>query len=512
MGSAWNRRLLVLGVWLALFVTNPGRNEVVDVGMRQTIARRMWSAGSVTITSIPARESQLAWIPAGPGRWAAPYGIGQSVVFIPFDFLGAILERFGPGAWREQLAWLPIGLGLLPLLGLGWWLAVRKLLEAWGVSPRWSLIGSLAMTFGTIAFHYFGQAQEETLVGFFLALSMLFALRLRSAPTVRNALLAGAFGGACVVTRPIAVFALMIVPALLLSSTQGARDAARDRVRFLAAAGGSFLTSLSLMFGYNLVRFGNPFTIGYDRLGHLSKIALDRRSPRILGELLLGPGVGLFVLSPILLLSLWGLRLLWRRDRWYAIGMIVALASCYLFFSAWHDSYSGGVAWGTRYQCHLLPIFALPLTLGLQRMASATSWRRVAIGVAVLSVAIQGLSIFTTQHFEYVQATCQDGGTDALLTSPINGQLERRARNVVRWVMRAGPPDGGSAEWCRTLLTVMWERYVPNSWGPVFARRLNRGGGLLMLLWGGLTVSAVGMLYVGARRELSELDARDARA
>jgi hypothetical protein len=443
----------------------------------------------------------LAWVPAGPGRWAAPYGIGQSLVFIPFDAAGALLEHLSPPSWRERVGWLPIGLGLLPLLGVGCWLTIRRVLQVHGFNEQWALVGSLALLFGTIAFHYVGQAQEEMLVAFFLTLSLLFALRLRSAPTARNALLSSLFAGACLVTRPVSVFSLLIIPVLFWSA---AKDGAARARLFLPAAAVMF-ASLLAMLGYNYARFGSLFAIGYDRLGHVSKIAFDARSPKVLATLAFGPGIGLFVLSPLLLLSFWGLAPLWRRDRAYFVGLVASVLSCYLFFSCWHDSYSGGVAWGGRYQCHLLPLYAVPLTLGIQSLIKTVTGRRLVVVVATLSLVIQLLSVVITHHMEYVESACQDGTEEALANDFAKGQLARRVQNVFRWVRRAGPPHCDSLENQR-MMDVVWDRYVPNFWGPVIAHRLSRRPALLLLfIWSGLALAAVALLGRGARNALRGL-------
>ena len=206
------------------------------------------------------------------------------------------------------------------------------------------------------------------------------------------------------------------------------------------------IASLLVMLGYNFARFGSPFAIGYDRLGHLSKIAFDARSPKVLATLVFGPGIGLLVLSPLLLLTFWGLAPLWRRDRAYFVGLTASVVSCYLFFSCWHDSYSGGVAWGTRYQCHLLPLYAVPLTLGIQRLVTTLNGRRLVVLVAAVSLAIQLLSVVVTHHMEYLESDCQGATEEALASDPARGQLARRAQNVLRWVRSAGPPHCDSPE------------------------------------------------------------------
>jgi hypothetical protein len=487
-------RLLVLGVWLALVVTNPGRNETNDVGMREMIARRLWTSGKVTLTEIPPSQAQLPWVPTGHGTWAAPYGVGESLVFIPFDVVGAALERLAPASWRERIGWFPIGLGLLPLLGVCCWLTMRRVLEQEGLEPSWALAGSLAITFGTYLFHYMGQGQEEILVGFFLILSVSFALRLRAAPKLTSAMASGALAGACLITRPISVFSLLIVPFLLWSAAHDAKT----RARIFAAAGAALGAALGVVLLYNYARFGNPFTVGYDRLGHFTKIALDHRSPGIVFSLLLGPGFGLFVLSPLLVFALWGLAPLWRLDRFYALGLGVAVTACYVFFSAWHDSYSGGVAWGTRYQCHVLPLYALPLTLGLRRLVTGRRWRPAVLALASVSLAIQLLSVVVTHHLEYLESTCATGDfvEEPLASSFREGQLAKRVENLTRWITKAGPPpcahDPG--------LAAVWDRYIPNFWGPVIAHRLPRGPSLAVLsLWSACLLAAASAIALGLR-------------
>src|SRR5215831_3512387 len=208
--------ILALGLGLLLLATNPGRNETIDVGARLAVTRQLWTAGKVAVRHRPHGTEDL-WIEIAPDRYVAPYGIGQSLVFVPFDMVGSVLEHFAPEAWRGQLSWLPIGFGLLPLLGLGYWYALRRLLQEWGFIHPWPTLGALAMMLGTIMFFYAGQAQEENLVGLCLTLTMLFALRLRRRPTWNNALAAGFFAGACLTIRPVSVFALLIVPVLIFT-------------------------------------------------------------------------------------------------------------------------------------------------------------------------------------------------------------------------------------------------------------------------------------------------------
>jgi hypothetical protein len=294
---------------------------------------------------------------------------------------------------------------------------------------------------------------------------------------------------------------LLIVP-ILIGTIDGPWT---TRLRLLAAAGVSGAAAASVALWYNFARFGSPFTFGYDRLGHFSKIALDSRSPKILVSLLVGPGFGLLMLSPVLVVAIYGTHWLWARDRRYAVGMLVALLACYLFFSCWHDSYTGGVAWGTRYQCHILPLFAVPLTLGLEHLGKAPSTRRLAVGVIAFSVCIQGLSVFATHHLESAQATC-DGMADApLRNSVVHGQLERRVENVARWATGAPPPPLRDPT-CGPMVATMWDRYIPNFWGPVIAHRLAHGGRWLLLFWSILLSASLLATGIGIRREINADD------
>jgi len=56
------------------------------------------------------------------------------------------------------------------------------------------------------------------------------------------------------------------------------------------------------------------------------------------------------------------------------------------------------------------------------------------------------------------------------------------------------------------MMDVVWDRYVPNFWGPVIAHRLSRRPALLLLfIWSGLALDAVALLGRGARNALRGL-------
>src|SRR5262249_49686664 len=128
-----------LGLWLLFVALNPGRNEVTDAGVRLEVARAIWTEGRVSVAGAPAGGG--VWFPTPGGRLVNFYGLGQTLLLVPFDVAGYLLARaarVGPPQ-DELVRWLPVGLGLLPLIGVLWWDLLRRALLEVGFSPGWAL-------------------------------------------------------------------------------------------------------------------------------------------------------------------------------------------------------------------------------------------------------------------------------------------------------------------------------------------------------------------------------------
>ena len=112
----------------------------------------------------------------------------------------------------------------------------------------------------------------------------------------------------------------------------------------------------------------------------------------------------------------------------------------------------------------------------------------------------KALSVFAAHHIEPFQAACDGAGEEQLLNSPVHGQLGRRVQNVTRWAAGAGPPPLRDPD-CLPVMTKMWDRYIPNFWGPVYAHRLARGGNWILLLWFTILGTSLLAIGIGVRRD-----------
>jgi hypothetical protein len=117
-----------------------------------------------------------------------------------------------------------------------------------------------------------------------------------------------------------------------------------------------------IMMGYNAIRSGNPLDTGYD---------LTLFSPNILlglYKLLFSPLRGLFIYSPILLLSLpgwWHLRRAYPAEAWLFFGLVGVTLG---LFSAW--SSGEGLSWGSRFLVPIVPFFAISLAPLVEKVSS----------------------------------------------------------------------------------------------------------------------------------------------
>jgi hypothetical protein len=442
------------------------------------------------------------WSKGKDGRLVSFYGLGQSLAFVPFDIAGAALARLTEGTpdFRRTVAWLPVALGLLPLLGLLWWHLLRKVLVEGGFQDGPPALYSAAALLGTIAFFYVGNEQEECLAGCLTAGAFLFALRANRTGEAGDAALSGLFGGLALLTRADMIFGI-IPGGFVLAGAALRGDPKRAGMRLFGAAatGGALPVAVAAL--YNRARFGSVFETGYRAFGFGPLWKLDGRCWGTMLALLFGPGKGLFVLSPLLVFAVFGFRKLLRRLPWAGYGTLVGFACAVGFYSGFYDVSDGAWSWGTRYLAYFATYWTLPLAYGFELAWRGRRIRRALLVVAAASACIQMASVFMTQNLEYYQMQAQSRDDfRSLLTSGPQGQLARRLANIARWVGRRpeavrfvspSPSAGSAADHVRLIFAGR----IPNFWGPSLGRSLGGvSGAIVVAAWGICLAGGLGIL------------------
>lgn len=355
----------------------------------------------------------------------------------------------------------------------------------------------------TIALQYVSQsAQEEAAVGALATLSLLSAAQWLRTTEIRAAFVAGLVAGAALLFRLNAVFALLPLTGCLGDGLLQRRISPSHAVRGVSFVLLGMLVPLSIHALFAYWRFGSVLSLGYgialDALPSASSAAWwGNVRPKVAAGLLLGFGKGFFVLSPPLLLGFVGFKQQWRARPLLFASVVLALVCSALFHSKLEFP-EGGVNWGARYQVHLVGFFVFPMMVGIRWLWTRGAGRR-AVGLLVSAgILIQLLALCAPDLLEYAQVDAEGGGDArvAELTSGIrDGHLGRRSENVARWV--AGQTLG-SREISDTAALVdvrrIRDRYMPNLWGPAFAKYTGdrRASAAFLLAW---AVSALVAAY-----------------
>jgi len=208
-----------------------------------------------------------------------------------------------------------------------------------------------------------------------------FLLCWRGGP--RAWLAAGAAAGAAFVFEYQAATAAAIVFVYLVTRTRSARAAA------LYAAGAAPLVAALAV--YNAEAFGSPLHFSYRyesatfQQQHTGFFGLSVPSLHSLAHTLLGKR-GLFVVSPVLVLAVVGLVLLWRRGLRAEAAAAGAIVVAFVVLAAGYFDPYGGLSPGPRYFAPALPFLALGLPEAYRRWPLPTAGLA---GVSVLATLYQ---------------------------------------------------------------------------------------------------------------------------
>jgi len=375
---AVNLFLLLVSVYI---LTASGNSvDVTDDGMvRYSVTQQMVEKHTLDLpTSIGARWG----IRGQDGRYFTNHGLGQSLVAVPFYLVGSWLGN--PKFAVSLIGPFAVALTCVVIFFFG-----CNLKYSLGTSVYLALLGGLCTQLWPESKSPFDHAVE----GLFILLSSYNAYAFLRGGGNRRLVIAGVTLGIATITRVTGV--LWVLPLSLLFVMQYSDlKRVKTRILLIKTALGWFLLGFAPFAGfllwYNAYRFGSILETGYSiwaQERHFSNFC-NPLWIGLAGEIL-SPGKGVLLYSPVLILSLIGLRAYFRWSRITATVMFFASAMYLLFFAryaAWH----GDIAWGPRYLVFLIPSWILFLGPLLERQKLR---RRLPTSIGITTLVVIGFLV-----------------------------------------------------------------------------------------------------------------------
>lgn len=379
---------LALFVCLAsLFIlTSGGHTYSYDEETMFALTESLAERGSVEIPNCGG----CAIIPSDPapgGHSYSRYGPLQSLAALPLYLLGrGIAGEHDAARWFTTRFFASLLNALITpaIAALLYWL-VRQL----GYGVRIGLATALVYGLGTQAWPHAKTFFAEPLTTLCLLGAVycwwrLDQLRQEVGVTAEWRWAAG-LGLCCGLAMATKWGAAIALPTLGLATAftlwrnwrQGAPLPRTCTVGVVAALG--LAAPVALVLAYNYARYADPFETGY---GAAEVGAIQSGGFWLpLAALLISPGKGIFLFSPVVALALPAWPLFFRRHR--ALALVAAgLSLTHLLFYARVPTWPGGTAWGPRFLDFVVPLLVLPLCSGLAWLARQQGWRRRALTVA----------------------------------------------------------------------------------------------------------------------------------
>ena len=228
-------------------------------------------------------------------------------------------------------------------------------------------------SFGSMIFSYTGTFFSEPLCTLFIIISFLFIIKNETGvddvkKSYRNYFFSGLFLGLAIVTHISAVLSVPFYYMIIMGQN--------SRIKILKLKGldirvytlqhGLLIFCILLLY-YNYTRFGSIFETGR-AVPHVHYAIYSNPLLGLYG-LLISPGKGLLIYSPIVILSL----IFWKKFHKYYPHLSIAILGMFiirLFFIASRSDWHGGFCLGPRYFVIIMPFFFIPIAIGLKEILS----------------------------------------------------------------------------------------------------------------------------------------------
>lgn len=320
------------------------------------------NAGELT-GSFNAIAEEIRTLSSQNQKVYSKHGLGQILIGSLFYGTGLIITKFFSFIPRDFLLVFFFSMQnifVTALIGAVFF-SLLKLLE---VDNKKAALITGCLTFGTMLFTYAVKSGfGEPLAALFILLALFMLMKFEHERKFSLLFYAGIFTGSCLLTK---LYTVLLFPAFFIYLCYIIYQNHKDRT---LRCGGIFIVGfiipVSLFLLYNYVRFGNVLQTGYSEQGTEGTTSTELIFNVYYGiatiqKILLSTGKGVLVFNPMLILSFFGIRKLYVKNKGLFLFYVSACIPYVVFFT-FSTHWASFGAWGARYFVLILPVLCLPI-------------------------------------------------------------------------------------------------------------------------------------------------------
>ncbi|HWE84669.1 MAG TPA: hypothetical protein VG267_06975 [Terracidiphilus sp.] len=413
--------LLVLAAALIAIVVQSGELGSSDTQHRENAAHALWTSAPPVL---PGEYPEFG-IRGRNGKLQTWYGIGQSLLLLPFDIAGTYIERLPIFADYNgndpTIRNIVVSYGASTLLNVLTALVCFRFLRRLSFSVGQSAAGVLALLLLTTHLHYTQNLMENNYICLLTLAGFCWQLEWAGSNSRRALLIGSGALGLNLLTRlttglDLLACALFVALAVWLAGTRGSALFVRAKT-YAAVTLPVYAFFILLDRLYQFYRFGSFF----NTYAGIAAREWRRQDPTLPSNFpfsasfhsgffgaLFSPAKSIFLFDPLLILMLILAAVAWRRFtptvKAYTLATTVMLLA-YISFYARYFTFAGDTAWGDRYSAtavELAALLAIPLLLQLGNQLPK-SLRTLGAALIAASALVQIASVAFWQSLERYQ-------------------------------------------------------------------------------------------------------------
>lgn len=313
-------------------------------------------------------------------RWVNRFYCGTAVSIAPFFGLAAVVSSITGEPLDGYSLYFQCGVSVAALFYfLAGLFFLSMLLKQFGITDKWITITLLLISFGTNILYYvvYEPSMAHVYAFAYITIFLYFAKKICTGKfSTLDVIACFAAFAMVVLVRSVNVLMLLALPFIAgsMNELRSAITALIRRKKALVVGMMVFACLISIQFLLYYLQTGKAFLNSYS-----DAEGFDFSSPRIAG-FLFSYRKGLFVYTPLLLLSLAGLIILFRKDRFRLLSVLIFLSVIVYLLASLRNWY-GGDSFGMRHMIDYYALFAILLALALQNLKAIARYMLITLSV-----------------------------------------------------------------------------------------------------------------------------------